>query len=95
MDSINMTNSPGLVSESCHESTFILIRHHNFNDVFFSVGATWKFNKYMYNNIKYNTFFKQWGSPIPFPTDGACVLSVIRFQDGGRRSAVVSAEALI
>jgi hypothetical protein len=29
----------------------------------------------------------QWGSPIPFPTGGACVLSVIRFQDGGRRSA--------
>jgi hypothetical protein len=25
MDSINMTNSPGLVSESCHESTFKLI----------------------------------------------------------------------
>jgi hypothetical protein len=24
-----MTNSPGLVSESCHESTFKLIRHHN------------------------------------------------------------------
>ena len=35
-----MTNSPGLVSESCHESTFKLIRHHNFNDVLFSVGAT-------------------------------------------------------
>jgi hypothetical protein len=46
MDSINMTNSPGLVSESCHESTFKLIRHHNFNDVLFSVGATWTFNKY-------------------------------------------------
>jgi hypothetical protein len=30
----------------------------------------------------------QWGSPIPFLTGGACVLSVIRFQDGGRRSAV-------
>jgi hypothetical protein len=27
-----MTNSPGLVSESCHERTFKLIRHHNFND---------------------------------------------------------------
>jgi hypothetical protein len=27
MDSINMTNSPGLVSESCHKSTFKLIRH--------------------------------------------------------------------
>ncbi len=38
---------------------------------------------------------RQWGSPIPFPTGGACVLSVIRFQDGGRRSAVVSAEARI
>ena len=50
MDNINMTNSPGLVSESCHESTFKLIRHHNFNDVFFSVGATWTFNKY--NNIE-------------------------------------------
>ena len=37
----------------------------------------------------------QWGSPIPFPKGGACVLSVIRFQDGGRRSAVVSAEARI
>jgi hypothetical protein len=37
----------------------------------------------------------QWGSPIPFPTGGACVLSVIRFQDGGRRSAVVKAEARI
>jgi hypothetical protein len=36
-----MINSPGLVSESCHESTFKLIRHHNFNDVLFSVGATW------------------------------------------------------
>ena len=35
----------------------------------------------------------QWGSPIPFPTGGVCVLSVIRFQDGGRRSAVISAEA--
>ena len=45
-----MTNSPGLVSESCHESTFKLIRHHNFNDVLFSVGATWTFNKY--NNIE-------------------------------------------
>jgi hypothetical protein len=44
-----MTNAPGLVSESCHESTFKLIRHHNFNDVLFSVGATWTFNKY--NNI--------------------------------------------
>ena len=43
-----MTNSPGLVSESCHESTFKLIRHHN--DAFFSVGATWIFNKY--NNIE-------------------------------------------
>ena len=31
--------------------------------------------------------YNQWGSPIPFPTGGACVLSVIRFQDGGRRSA--------
>jgi hypothetical protein len=50
MDSINMTNSPGLVSESCHESTFKLIHHHNFNDVLFSVGATWTFNKY--NNIE-------------------------------------------
>jgi hypothetical protein len=38
------------VSESCHESTFKLIRHHNFNDVLFSVGATWTFNKY--NNIE-------------------------------------------
>ena len=46
MDSINMTNFPGLVSESCHESTFKLIRHHNFNDALFSVGATWTFNKY-------------------------------------------------
>ena len=36
-----MTNSPGLASESCHESTFKLIPHHNFNDVLFSVGATW------------------------------------------------------
>ena len=45
-----MTNSPGLASESCHESTFKLIPHHNFNDVFFSVGATWTFNKY--NNIE-------------------------------------------
>jgi hypothetical protein len=25
-----MTNFPGLVSESCHESTFKLIRHHQF-----------------------------------------------------------------
>ena len=41
-----MTNFPGLVSESCHESTFKLIRHHNFNDALFSVGATWTFNKY-------------------------------------------------
>ena len=32
-------------------------------------------------------WYYQWGSPIPFPTGGACVLSVIRFQDGGRRSA--------
>jgi hypothetical protein len=31
--------------------------------------------------------------PSTIPTGGACVLSVIRFQDGGRRSAVVSAEA--
>ena len=45
-----MTNSPGLVSESGHESTFKLIRHHNFNDVLFLVGATWIFNKY--NNIE-------------------------------------------
>ena len=45
-----MTHSHGLVSESCHESTFKLIRHHNFNDVLFSVGATWTFNKY--NNIE-------------------------------------------
>ena len=50
-----MTNSPGLVSESCHESTFKLIRHHNFNDVLFSVGATWTFvydacSKHFWNN---------------------------------------------
>ena len=45
-----MTNAPGLVSESCHDSTFKLIRHHNFNDVLFSVGATWTFNKY--NNMR-------------------------------------------
>ena len=50
MDSINMKNSPGIVSESCHESTFKLIRHHNFNDALFSVGASWTFNKY--NNIE-------------------------------------------
>jgi len=25
-----MTNSPGFISESCHESIFKLIRHHNF-----------------------------------------------------------------
>ena len=37
----------------------------------------------------------QWGSPIPFPTGDACVLSVIRFQDGERRSAVVNVEARI
>ena len=43
-----MTNSPGLVSESCHESTFKLIRHHNFNDVFFSVGATYKSIKVLF-----------------------------------------------
>ena len=47
---LNMTNSPGLVSESCHESTFKLIRHHNFNNVLFSVGATWTLKKY--NNIE-------------------------------------------
>jgi hypothetical protein len=34
-------------------------------------------------------------SRIPFPTGGAGILSVIRFQDGGRRSAVVGAEARI
>jgi hypothetical protein len=39
--------------------------------------------------------YYKWGSPISFPTGGACVLSVIRLQDGGRRSAVVSAEARI
>ena len=34
------------------------------------------------------------GFPRPFsPIGGACVLSVIQFQDGGRRSAVVSVEA--
>ena len=32
--------------------------------------------------------------PPTFPTGGACVLSVIRFQDGGRRSAVVSVPKL-
>ena len=31
--------------------------------------------------------------PPTFPTGGTCVLSVIPFQDGQRRSAVVSAEA--
>ena len=45
-----MANSPDFVSESCHESTFKLIRHHNFKDVLFSFGATWTFNKY--NNIE-------------------------------------------
>jgi hypothetical protein len=45
-----MTKSPSLFSESCHESTFKLIRHDNFNDVLLSVGATWTFNKY--NNIE-------------------------------------------
>jgi hypothetical protein len=54
MDSINMTNSAGLVSESCHESTFKLIRHHNLKDVLFSVGTTSTFNKY--NNIESNTY---------------------------------------
>jgi hypothetical protein len=33
-----MTNYPGLVSESCHESKFKLIHHHNFNDVYFQSG---------------------------------------------------------
>ena len=33
-----MTNYPGLVSESCHDSTFKLIRHHHFNDVLFQSG---------------------------------------------------------
>jgi hypothetical protein len=47
---------------------------------------------YIFTNQLYRM---EWGSPIPFPTGGACVLSVIRFQDGGRRSAVVSAEARI
>jgi hypothetical protein len=41
MDSINMTNSPGLVSESCHESTFKLIRHHNFNDGNYNMDPYW------------------------------------------------------
>jgi hypothetical protein len=27
---LDMTNSPGLISESCHEITFKLIRHHKF-----------------------------------------------------------------
>jgi hypothetical protein len=48
-----------------------------------------------YYVLKFVSDLQQWGSPIPFPTGGACVLSVIRFQDGGRRSAVVSAEAQI
>jgi hypothetical protein len=46
-----MTNSPGLVSESCHESTFKLIRHHNFNDVLFSIGATWTFSILLLNGV--------------------------------------------
>jgi hypothetical protein len=29
----------------------------------------------------FDTYDIEWGSPIPFPTGGACVLSVIRFQD--------------
>ena len=41
----------------------------------------------MLKNFIYQQYCYQWGSPIPFPTGGACVLSVIRFQDGGRRSA--------
>ena len=45
-----MKNYPGIVSESCHESTFKLIRHHNFNDALFSVGTSWTLNKY--NNIE-------------------------------------------
>jgi hypothetical protein len=38
-------------------------------------------------SVGHVSYTLQWGSPIPFPTGGACVLSVIRFQDGGRRSA--------
>jgi hypothetical protein len=34
----------------------------------------------------------QWGSPIPFPTGGACVLSVIRFQDGDQLWSVPKLE---
>jgi len=33
-----MTNSPSLVSEFCHESTFKLIRHHNFMMLYFQSG---------------------------------------------------------
>jgi hypothetical protein len=32
------TNYPGLVSESCHESTFKLTRHHNFMTFYFQSG---------------------------------------------------------
>ena len=45
------------------------------------------FNKKLKYTFHKSTPTTQWGSPIPFPTGGACVLSVIRFQDGGRRSA--------
>ena len=34
----------------------------------------------------------QWGSPILFPTGGACVLSVIRFQDGDQLWSVPKLE---
>ena len=66
-----------------------------FQNIFSSIRCPVVRNKNDYKNNK-NTLLNQWGSPIPFPTGGACVLSVIRFQDGGRRSAGgVSAEARI
>jgi hypothetical protein len=54
-----MTNSPDLVSESCHESTFKLIRHHNFNDVY-SVSS---------GNIVEESFFdKYFAERLKVPT---------------------------
>jgi hypothetical protein len=57
---LNMTNSPVLGSESCHESTFKLIRHHQFYFQSEQLGPAhipdwWRMCTMSYSNPRWRT----------------------------------------
>ena len=61
----------------------IMVPLHNQDELINDICLRLRRHQYIYNGVH----------PPIFPTYGSCVLSVIRFKDGRRRSSVVSSEA--